>query len=222
MILADYVSTTEFACNDDGDLRYEFPESRKLTLYQGIDGETVATVDTSTYSSTTDKTTVTITSELLTDNLVAVRTGATDRTSVGEHGHTGPNDGGWIAPTSGSGGASNEQVAYVAAETLSGHVAVALDDDGELIKADNTETSHMGRVIGVTTQAISIGATGYVQTYGSLTEPTWTWTMGSPVYLSAVGALTQTPPSTGFSLKIGIPEDATTLFIRIGEPIQLA
>lgn len=222
MILVDYVSTTEFTCNDDGDLRYEFPESRKLTAYQDVDGEAVVTVDSSDYDSGTNKTTVTITAALLTENLVSVRTGATDRTSVGEHGHTGPNDGGWIAPTSGSGGASNEQVAYVAAETLSGHLAVALNDDGELIKADNTNSDHIGRVIGVTTQAISLGATGYVQTYGALTEPTWTWTMGTPVYLSTNGVLTQTPPSTGFSIRIGIPEDTTTLFVRIGEPIQLA
>lgn len=222
MILVDYVSTTEFQCNKDGDLRSEFPAGRKFTAYQGVDGQTYCTIDSAAYNSGTDKTTVTITAALLTANLVSVRSGSSSPSSVAEHFHSGPNDGGWIALTAASGGASNEQVAYVAAETLSGHVAVALNDDGELIKADNTETSHMGRVVGVTTQAISIGATGYVQTYGSLTEPTWTWTMGSPVYLSTTGGLTQTPPSTGFSLKIGIPESATTLFVRIGEPIQLA
>lgn len=216
-MLFDYVSSTEFQCNKDGDLRSEFPTGRKFTMSQGVDGQVVVTVDSTAYDSGTDKTSVTITAALLTSNLVSGESGGSSPESLAEHGHTGPNDGGWITPA-----ASSEQVAYVAAETLSGHVAVILNDDGEIEKGDNTNSDHIGRVIGVTTQAITIGATGYVQTYGPLTEPSWTWTMGLPVFLSTAGGLTQTPPATGFFLKIGIPEDTTTLFVRIGEPIQLA
>ena len=221
MILVDYVSTTEFQCNKDGDLRSEFPAGRKFTAYQDVDGYTYCTIDSAAYDSGTDKTTVTITAALLTANLVSVRSGSSSPPSVAEHFHSGPNDGGRISYGSGS-GASYEAVQYTAGETLSGHVVVVLNDSGEVVKADNTNADHLYRIAGITTQAISSGAVGYVQTYGQLTEPTWSWTMGLPVYMSTTGGLTQTPPSTGFLLKIGTPEDATTLFIRIGEPIQLA
>lgn len=104
-----------------------------------------------------------------------------------------------------------------ASENLGGHRVITVDG----YYADNTTATHKFKVLGLTTGAISITATGTVATYGSVTESTWNWTIGTPVFLSTNGLLTQTPPTTGFRTIIGIPTSTDTLFVDISEPIIL-
>jgi hypothetical protein len=103
------------------------------------------------------------------------------------------------------------QLTVTAGEALSGHRAVLLTA-GEAFYADHATLTHAGRAIGVTTGAAALGDTVTIQTLGILIEPTWTWTEG-PVYLGAQGALTQTPPATGFVQIIGVATTATALFV---------
>ena len=119
-------------------------------------------------------------------------------------------------------GASGVTVTITAGETLSGHRMVIQNfTDGKLYYADNTNLDHMHSVLGLTTQAADLDASCKVKTYGSITEPTWSWTDNKPIFLSTNGQLTQTKPTTGFLLRIGIPRSATTLLIDIEEPIKL-
>lgn len=103
---------------------------------------------------------------------------------------------------------------------LSGHRFIVLDDD-MAVYADNTILDHAHRVVGMTTGASNEGSVS-VQTSGEHDEPTWAWTLGVPVFLGINGMLTQTPPSSGFSLVVGFPITATKLYIKIQQPLILA
>jgi hypothetical protein len=119
-------------------------------------------------------------------------------------------------------GPNTTLVSGIASIALSGHRLVTVNGSGELIYADNTTASHATKVLGLTLGAASIGAATNVKTYGEVTEPSWTWTMDSPIYLGANGVLTQTAPATGFILIVGFPLSATTIFLDTQGPIILS
>jgi hypothetical protein len=107
-------------------------------------------------------------------------------------------------------------VTAVAAVSLGGHRAVVFigDESQQVIYADQSIASHAERFLGVTTGAADAVATVTIQTGGELTEPSWNWITGLPVYLSTQGLLTQTPPTTGFLQIVGLALGATRLLIQ--------
>jgi hypothetical protein len=110
---------------------------------------------------------------------------------------------------------------YPAGEALGGHRMVVLDDTGKAIYADSTILTHANKVLGITTGAASVGATATIQTGGEMTEPSWSWVLGTPIWLSLAGMLTQVAPVTGFSLIVAFPVSATKAIISLREPIFL-
>lgn len=158
--------------------------------------------------------------------------------AVSGHSHTAPahND-----TTSKQGGTTNEYyhltsaqhadlaagftplyLSLVAGEALGGHRVVRIADDGKAWYADQSEPTHIFRIIGITTGAVDSGATVAIQTSGLMTEGSWTWTVGTPIWLSTGGQLTQTAPVTGFQFIIAQPQTATSILIRPTIPIVLA
>ena len=109
------------------------------------------------------------------------------------------------------------QASVTAAEALSGHRAVTIDG----YYADKDTAGHKFKVLGVTQGAVSLGSTAVVTTFGEISNVGWSWTVGSPVFLSTTGHLTQTAPTSGFRTIIGRPITATSLFVDISEPIAL-
>ena len=105
-----------------------------------------------------------------------------------------------------------------AAENLGGHRVVTVEG---YYASKDTSTDKF-KILGITTGAASIGTTATVTTFGSIEESGWNWTVGNPVFLSTNGQLTQTAPTSGFSLIVGRPKTATNLFIDISEPTILA
>jgi len=103
---------------------------------------------------------------------------------------------------------------------VSGHRIVVLNADSKVIYADNTEPTHANKVLGMTTGAATVGDVP-VQRGGRLIEPSWSWILDTPIWLSSSGLMTQTPPSTGFSMIVGFPITATEIFIGIREPLFL-
>jgi hypothetical protein len=110
---------------------------------------------------------------------------------------------------------------YTAGEALGGHRAVVLNDMGEVVYADNTILTHANKVLGITTGAASMGAMATIQTGGEMTEPSWSWVLDTPIWLSSSGMLTQVAPVTGFSLIVAFPVSATKAIISLREPIFL-
>lgn len=104
-----------------------------------------------------------------------------------------------------------------AAENLGGHRVVTVEG----YYASKDTASDKFKVLGITTGAVSIGATATVTTYGEITDSAWAWTVGSPIFLNTNGTLTQTPITSGFSLIIGKPMSATSMFVDISQLITL-
>ena len=104
-----------------------------------------------------------------------------------------------------------------AAEALGGHRVVTMSGN----YASKDISADKFNVLGVTQGAVISGATATVTTFGEITEGSWNWTAGLPVFLSTNGLMTQTAPATGFRLIIGRAKSATTLFVDISEPIVI-
>ena len=125
----------------------------------------------------------------------------------------------------GAPGASGDvSFVYPAAAPVSGHRVVTLNAQGKAIYASAAIAAHANRILGVTTNAASADSDLNVKKFGELVEPSWNWQLDKPVYLDADGFLTQTPPEAPgakFSVVVGFPVSAATLFISIGIPITL-
>lgn len=131
--------------------------------------------------------------------------------TVGEAGPAGP------AGPAGSG----TTISKTAGVALGGHRAVVLDATEHAIYADSSDLTHRDKVLGITTGAVVLGDIVTIQTYGEITEPSWAWIPDTPVFLGLTGLLTQTPPSVGFSQRIGFPTAATKLFVDIDSAVTL-
>ena len=112
-------------------------------------------------------------------------------------------------------------VTCTAGEALGGHRVVVLNAAAEAVYASNVVPEHLHKVLGMTTGAVILGAEVTVQTGGEMTEPTWAWVLDAPIFLGENGLLTQTEPTTGFSLVVAFPVTATKIFIKLREPLAL-
>lgn len=116
------------------------------------------------------------------------------------------------------GGAIN--VSGVAGADLGGHRFVVASAGGWMY-ADNATVANAGLVLGVTTGAIVNGASGYITTEGEITNTGWAFDIAKNIFLGSTGLVTQTPPSTGVLTVVGVPIDATTMYVRILKSILL-
>jgi hypothetical protein len=114
-----------------------------------------------------------------------------------------------------------ELMTKVAGESLGGHRVAIIDSDNKVYYADRTNLDHMYKVVGITRGAANVGDNVEIQTYGLMTEQSWNWTAGKPIFLGTNGLLTQTSPMSGFCLIIAKALTSTDIFISIKNPILL-
>lgn len=105
----------------------------------------------------------------------------------------------------GTGGMAAFQVAFI-------------NSANTIMAANAANASHAGRIVGILTAAGTAGETGTVKTSGAINNPAWNLTAGSIYYLGSGGEITATAPTVGFVQKIGVAQDATTLFVQIESP----
>lgn len=108
-----------------------------------------------------------------------------------------------------------------AAENLSGHKVVALNNSGQAEYADKNNDDQISAIAGITVSSTTSGNSTTIQTYGPMTELSWSWTPRQPIYCGTNGALTQVVPTSGWLRQVALAETATKIFIDIQEPIQL-
>lgn len=125
-----------------------------------------------------------------------------------------PGPPGPIGPSGGS------AVSRIAGSTLSALLAVWEDADGLVRALDGSDEDHIDLLSGVTLTAAESGAPVNVQLAGPLDDSSWNWSPGR-VFLGAGGALTQTPPTSGFDVLIGIAVAPTRIVLRLQDPIEL-
>jgi len=110
---------------------------------------------------------------------------------------------------------TSELPQFEAGENISGHRVVMTGASGKIWYASNASLDDANAILGITTGAIALGDTGPVKSSGDMTEPTWAWTPKKTLFLLTNGFMTQTPPTSGFLVKIGYAVAATRIFIDI-------
>lgn len=117
--------------------------------------------------------------------------------------------------------ASAPYITFSADGPLGGNRAVRLVA-GLARYASSSALADAGLVLGITQGAAVSGAPVQIQTSGLMTEPSWTWTADQPVFCGTNGTLTQTAPTAGFDLILGIALSAIQIHIGARMPIALA
>lgn len=118
-------------------------------------------------------------------------------------------------------GAAGAQKSEVSGQALSALLVVRKSSDGRVYYMSSADTSHTN-VYGITkTSAAGAGLAITVVLGGEFTDPSWNWIPDKVIYLGINGVLTQTSPNTGFSCIIGVAITATTIFVKLNEPIFL-
>ena len=85
----------------------------------------------------------------------------------------------------------------------------------EAFVADNTNSAHRGKVSGISVDVATIlGEEQRIQVYGPLSDPSWTWTPGLPIYVGD-GVLTQSKPETGWVQVVAKARTATEVWVQV-------
>lgn len=120
----------------------------------------------------------------------------------------------------GPSGSGSSSVIEIANSDLSGGRVVQIVGNSLVDYADKDSAS-VSNVLGITLNAAIQGDKVNVQTVGEITEPTWNWTLGSPIFLGNNGQLMQTVPTRGYSLQVAIPVSPTKINVAIMPAILL-
>jgi hypothetical protein len=123
-------------------------------------------------------------------------------------------------------GSSGVKIAAIYGGTVAYGDVVYLANSGKWVRATANSESTSVSDLGIALSAGAVDESGTVLKLGYVENPVWSWTVGTPVYLSPItpGALTQTRPSgTGTVLRIvGYPATTTTVYVAPGVPHTLA
>lgn len=119
----------------------------------------------------------------------------------------------------GPAGASTTFIYVIAGQNLGGNRAVSTSSTGTLVYPDLTQLDQT--VLGITTGATTAGTLTEVQIAGIQTEPSWSWLPGLPIFVGALGTLTQQVPVSDTVLQIARPVTQTKIFVDVQQPIYL-
>ena len=81
----------------------------------------------------------------------------------------------------------------------------------KLRHADSTNINHADMIIGITITSALFGEEIVVQKKGDIKNTSWLFDLDESIFFNSFGNITQTPPSVGFSQKVGIPVSSDTL-----------
>jgi hypothetical protein len=138
---------------------------------------------------------------------------------VGNTGPTGPQgEIGTTGPQGATGAGSSNVISGTAGEALNQYDIVYCDaSTGKYKKAFNNGTAAQADAVGIVTESggIASDAFGSINLLGSVTNGSWSWTVGDALYLNTTaGQITSTQPTTpGLYVKpLGLATAATTVF----------
>lgn len=108
--------------------------------------------------------------------------------------------------------------AYLAGAALSALRLVKLNSSNQLVYADSSTDA---TVLGLTFQAVSSGVAPITVLSGLVTDSSWNWARGAPLYLGSNGQISASIPSSGFIVPIGNAEAPTIVNINIMQGVQI-
>lgn len=107
---------------------------------------------------------------------------------------------------------------YTAGEVISLHSVVMMSTDGMVYVADSSDLTHMDKILGVAITNQVAGGSVSVVTIGTI-DGFSGLIVGTEYFVSSGGALTITPPTTGFTQVMGIATSATEFLVKMGMPM---
>jgi hypothetical protein len=107
---------------------------------------------------------------------------------------------------------------YLAGASLSALRLVKLNTSNQLVYADSSTDA---TVLGLTFQAVSSGVAPITVLNGLVTDSSWNWARGAPLYLGSNGQISASIPSSGFIVPIGNAEAPTIVNINIFQGVQI-
>lgn len=111
----------------------------------------------------------------------------------------------------------------IASEALGGHRVVRSTSGVGVGYASADNPLHGDDVLGITQGAALLGGEVTITALDEITEPSWSWVPGEPLFLGLNGLPTQVVPEPGgdaeFSLVLGYAVSPTTIRVRIESPI---
>ena len=110
-------------------------------------------------------------------------------------------------------------IVFPAGEIIFGHRAVIVDSD-QVFLFDPTNNSHLGRCIGVSNNAASIGNNVEIITEGK-TLTGIPFVTNTTYYVDSDGSLTNIKPLTGIRQVVGFTTDINSMIVRIGKSVFL-
>jgi len=114
------------------------------------------------------------------------------------------------------------EITLIARDDTNAYKVVVIDPvTGKFIVADHTDLDHADNIVGIILQSVLADGGSAVVTSGIVQNHTWSWSVQSPIFLSTNGDMTQTPPGSGFVVRIGTPLQATVMVVDIGPSIIL-
>ncbi|MDR0259511.1 MAG: hypothetical protein LBI76_06860 [Comamonas sp.] len=116
-------------------------------------------------------------------------------------------------------GGGDQYVTRTAGQTISAN-RVLYDRAGLVYPLGQADAENIYAILGLSVSAGQAGAQIAVQRSGTVIDSGWSWAYGR-VYLGSNGQLTQTPPSSGFSVLIGFAATATSINLSINDPIEV-
>lgn len=122
----------------------------------------------------------------------------------------------------GAGGDSAQRLEknFTALEVISALKLVKADGIGTILKGFNNGTYEDAKILGVSLNALSVGAVGPVLLFGLLEDPFFNFPINAPLYLGLDGEITLTPPASGvYTVIVGKGIGPGAIFIDIQEPI---
>lgn len=112
-------------------------------------------------------------------------------------------------------GDPGDKESVVASEPLGGHRAVTAD-------GLHATPQTLDRLVGITLGAGPLGAAVQYVSRGLMTEASWAWQAGAPVFVGLAGVLTQTPPVSGPARRVAWALSATEINVDLQPIIQLS
>jgi hypothetical protein len=112
-------------------------------------------------------------------------------------------------------------ITVVASAALSALKIGCIDLGATLKYADSSLVSDFNKPMGIIRNALSVGATDRLLTYGYIESESWSFDTGKSLFLGLNGAITQVPPTTGFIKQVGLAITPTKIFVFEGYKFML-
>lgn len=156
-------------------------------------------------------------------NVVSVEGGTTVISTVDSPSILYASEQGPVGPEGKPGPAAGTAFTRPAAANVSGGKAVTLNAAGQVLHANGANAAMAHSVAGISLNGGAAGADiTIITTGGEIEESVWNWQANKPVFLGADGVLTQTAPTSGYLLVVGVAVGPTRMLVKVQQPIFIA